>query len=52
MERGSEEDELLNRFVRIHCKRCAELGHWKAGCVTTEAQGASSTRGFSNTRTF
>ena len=26
------EDELLNRIARTHCKRCGELGHWKAEC--------------------
>ena len=25
-------DELLNRIARTHCKRCGELGHWKAEC--------------------
>ena len=25
-------DELLARISRTHCKRCGELGHWKAEC--------------------
>ena len=25
-------DELLQRIARTHCKRCGELGHWKAEC--------------------
>ena len=25
-------DELLARIARTHCKRCGELGHWKAEC--------------------
>ena len=25
-------DELLQRIARTHCKKCGELGHWKAEC--------------------
>ena len=25
-------DELLQRISRTHCKKCGELGHWKAEC--------------------
>ena len=34
-------DELLARIARTHCKRCGELGHWKAECplkMTKESQ--------------
>ena len=25
-------EELLSRIARTHCKRCGEIGHWKAEC--------------------